>query len=129
MVFQANDVQREILFVYGWLKGKRAKVWEEVQRPMFFSTMGGMTRAASKLMTAEEYLEVEAASELRHEFVDGAPVAMAGSSLTHNEIIFNIRVALIQKVREKACDRYRSSKSHDETRALSLPRYRRRLRR
>ena len=54
-------------------------------------------------MTAEEYLEFEAASEIRHEFVDGQMHAMAGSSLTHNEIVFNIRIALAQKVRERAC--------------------------
>ena len=47
-------------------------------------------------MTAEEYLEFEAASELRHEFVNGTLHAMAGSSLTHNEIVFNIRIALAQ---------------------------------
>ena len=54
-------------------------------------------------MTAEEYLAFEAAAELRHEFVDGTLHAMAGSSLTHNEIVFNIRIALAQKVRERAC--------------------------
>ena len=31
-----------------------------------------MTQVAMKSMTAEEYLEFEAASEIRHEFVDGA---------------------------------------------------------
>ena len=62
-----------------------------------------MTQVAAKPMTAGEYLEFEAASELRHEFADGVPLAMAGSTLTHNEIIFNIRIALTQKVREKAC--------------------------
>ena len=62
-----------------------------------------MTQVAAKPMTAEEYLEFEAASELRHEFVDGTLHAMAGSSLTHNEIVFNIRIALAQKVRERAC--------------------------
>ena len=65
--------------------------------------MGGMTQVAVKPMTAEEYLEFEAASEVRHEFVDGMPLAMAGSSLTHNEIVFNIRVALTEQARKSKC--------------------------
>ena len=65
--------------------------------------MGGMTQVALKPMTAEQYLEFEAASEIRHEFVDGMPLAMADSSLTHNEIVFNVRVALTEQARKSKC--------------------------
>ena len=41
-------------------------------------------------MTVEEYLEQEKGSEVRHEFVDGVPLAMAGESRKHHRIARNI---------------------------------------
>ena len=41
-------------------------------------------------MTVEEYLEQEKGSEVRHEFVDGVPLAMAGESRKHHRITRNI---------------------------------------
>ncbi len=54
-------------------------------------------------MTVEQYLEFEKTAEIRHEFVDNTVLAMAGSSLKHNEIIFRIRNALTKAVQEKNC--------------------------
>ncbi len=62
-----------------------------------------MTLLAEKTMTIEQYLEFEKTSELRHEFMDGQILAMAGSSLKHNEIIFRIRSALTKAAQEKHC--------------------------
>ncbi len=59
--------------------------------------------ADAQAMTKEQYLEFEKNSELRHEFVDNTVLAMAGSSLKHNEIIFRIRSALTKAVQEKNC--------------------------
>ncbi len=56
-----------------------------------------------KTMTAKEYLEFEKTSEVRHEFVDNTILAMAGSSLKHNEIIYRIRNTLTKAVQEKKC--------------------------
>lgn len=39
--------------------------------------------------TVEEYLALEEASEIRHEFYEGEIFAMAGASLPHNRIIGN----------------------------------------
>lgn len=57
---------------------------------------------ATKL-TEAEYLELEKSAEVRHEFVDGAMLAMAGSSLKHNEIVFRIRALLTSSIQAKKC--------------------------
>ncbi len=62
-----------------------------------------MPVVSEKSLTVEQYLEFEKTSELRHEFIDGQMLGMAGSSLKHNEIVFQIRNALTQTVREKHC--------------------------
>jgi Uma2 family endonuclease len=48
---------------------------------------------ATKL-TEAEYLELEKSSEVRHEFVDGTMLAMAGESRTHYRIARNLTRAL-----------------------------------
>jgi Uma2 family endonuclease len=62
---------------------------------------GGQMSAA--IITEGQYLLQERHGEQRHEFVDGRMVAMAGDSLRHNQIIFQIRLALAQAVAEKQC--------------------------
>ncbi len=62
-----------------------------------------MTQVAAKPMTAENYLELEAASEIRHEFVDGVLHAMAGETLVHDDIVLNIVEALRPIARAKKC--------------------------
>ena len=57
---------------------------------------------ATKL-TAAEYLELEKSAEVRHEFVDGVMLAMAGSSLQHNEIVFRLRASLTGFAQTKKC--------------------------
>lgn len=49
-----------------------------------------MVKPVPRLMTMEEYLETEIAREVRHEFVHGQIYAMAGSSVRHNQICFNL---------------------------------------
>jgi Uma2 family endonuclease len=41
---------------------------------------------AEKVMTVNEYLELEKHSEVRHEYVDGELLAMAGEKIRHNRI-------------------------------------------
>ncbi len=62
-----------------------------------------MNAIAEQTMTIEQYLEFEKNAEKRHEFVENAILAMAGSSLNHNEIIFQIRSALTKAVKQKNC--------------------------
>ena len=46
-----------------------------------------MATEARKLVSPEEYLELERAAETRHEYIDGEIVAMAGAGLNHNLIV------------------------------------------
>ncbi len=62
-----------------------------------------MTATLEKRLTEREYLELEEQSETRHEFVDGAMVAMAGESQVHNDIAGAIYAALLPTARAKRC--------------------------
>jgi len=46
------------------------------------------------LVRVEDYLEGEEASELKHEFIDGAVYAVAGATIEHNLIALNIATSL-----------------------------------
>jgi Uma2 family endonuclease len=46
------------------------------------------------VFSAEEYLDLERLSEIRHEFLDGTVYAMAGESLAHSAICFNLAGSL-----------------------------------
>ena len=52
-------------------------------------------------MTAEEYLAWEARQEVRHEYCDGEVFAMAGGTKGHDEIAFNLRRSLIDRVEQQ----------------------------
>ncbi len=41
---------------------------------------------AEKKLSVEEYLELEKTSEIRHEYVDGELLAMAGEKRRHNRL-------------------------------------------
>lgn len=55
-------------------------------------------------VSAEEYLEGERFSEIRHEYVGGYVYAMAGASDDHNRIVGNIFSALHVGLRGKRCE-------------------------
>ena len=54
-------------------------------------------------MTADEYLAWESQQEMRHEYCDGEVFAMAGGTKDHDEIAFNLRRLLIDKVEDDGC--------------------------
>jgi Uma2 family endonuclease len=56
------------------------------------------------LISVEEYLEGERASDVRHEFVDGRVYAMAGASDDHNRIVLNLSSELRVALRGKPCE-------------------------
>jgi Uma2 family endonuclease len=62
-----------------------------------------MIRTLEKPVTVEAYLELEEQSEIRHEFVDGEMVAMAGETGEHEDIVFNIVAALRPIAQAKGC--------------------------
>src|SRR6266404_4993599 len=55
------------------------------------------------LVRVEDYLEGEEASELKHEFIDGAVYAMAGATIEHNLIALNIATSLRSHLKGKPC--------------------------
>jgi Uma2 family endonuclease len=65
--------------------------------------------ALNTQITVEEYLEFERTSEIRHEFMDGKLLAMAGETLRHDDIVLNIVEALRPKARAKNCHLHATS--------------------
>lgn len=53
-----------------------------------------MAVARKRLHTAQEYLAMEAESEIRHEFINGEIYAMSGGTAAHTEIIVNLTFEL-----------------------------------
>lgn len=58
------------------------------------------------LISAQEYLEGERFSEVRHEYIGGRVYAMAGASDDHNRIALNIASELHQRLRGKRCEAF-----------------------
>lgn len=56
------------------------------------------------LYTVEEYLDMERASEVRHEYLDGQIFEMAGESLAHGRISTNLVAEFRNQLRGKPCD-------------------------
>ena len=57
-------------------------------------------------VSAEEYLELEAKSSVRHELVGGQVFAMAGASEAHNVIAGNVFALLRAHLRGSGCRAY-----------------------
>jgi Uma2 family endonuclease len=55
-----------------------------------------------------EYLEAEAKSEIRHEYIDGQVFAMEGRSRNHNRICLNIASRLSSHLRGSECNVFMS---------------------
>ncbi len=62
-----------------------------------------LEKKLEKIIDVKTYLELEKSSELRHEYVDGELLAMAGEKLQHNDIVANIIEALRPIARAKKC--------------------------
>ena len=56
-----------------------------------------------KYITADEYLAWESRQEIRHEYCDGNMFAMAGGTVNHDELAFNFRRLLIDRVENDGC--------------------------
>lgn len=57
-----------------------------------------------ELYSVEEYLAMERASEVRHEYLDGEIFEMAGESLSHGRISTNLVSELRRQLRGRPCD-------------------------
>lgn len=60
------------------------------------------------LLTVEEYLETEALSPVRREYLNGVIYAMAGGTVRHSALATNVLVALGSRLRGKRCRPYNS---------------------
>jgi Uma2 family endonuclease len=58
--------------------------------------------------TVEEYLAFERSSELKHEYISGEIVAMAGATRAHNLVTGNIAQRLRNQLGGKPCETYSS---------------------
>ena len=54
-------------------------------------------------LTEEEYLALERASDVRHEFYQGRMIAMAGASERHGTILTNTSFYLRGQLRDGSC--------------------------
>lgn len=59
-----------------------------------------------RLLSVEEYLRLEEASEVKHEYIAGAVYAMVGASRRHNRIALNIASRLLAVAGEGPCRVY-----------------------
>ena len=57
-------------------------------------------------ISVEEYLEMEANSEVKHEYYQGEIFAMAGASDEHNKVVVNTLGELYGKLKGKNCRPY-----------------------
>lgn len=67
-----------------------------------------MTAQPRSYLTSEEYLALERAGDVRHEYVAGAVYAMAGGSARHNRIAGSAYAALYAQLRRRNCTIYPS---------------------
>jgi len=58
--------------------------------------------------TEAEYLEMERASEIKHEYYQGEIYAMAGASRNHNRIVMSVSGNLYTQLRGKTCEPFAS---------------------
>lgn len=56
--------------------------------------------------TPEEYLELERKAEYKSEYINGYIYAMAGTSENHNQITFNLSLAIGSQIRDRPCYAY-----------------------
>ena len=63
-----------------------------------------MAATLEKKLTLAEYLELEKNAEVRHEFVDGQMLAMAGEKRRHNRIAGRIYALLLETANTQNCE-------------------------
>ncbi|HTM91738.1 MAG TPA: Uma2 family endonuclease [Flavisolibacter sp.] len=63
---------------------------------------------SNKKLTIEEYLEMEQASQEKHEYYQGEIFAMSGSKVTHNKIAINTSTLLANRLKGKPCQPFNS---------------------
>lgn len=67
-----------------------------------------MSTAEKRLISPQEYLTIERASEIRHEYYNGQMFAMAGATRAHNTIALNISRKFLEQFEDRDCEVYQS---------------------
>lgn len=67
-----------------------------------------MSALEKQTWTVEQYLEMERASEEKHEFLDGEIYLMSGASRNHNLVVGSTYVSLYTQLRRQPCEVYPS---------------------
>ncbi len=75
------------------------------------------TQLEQKVYTPTEYLELETEAELRHEFINGKMIPMAGGTTNHNEVVTNLCLLLKPLLRQQG------GKVYTENVRLWIPEY------
>jgi Uma2 family endonuclease len=100
MVQQIAGLAREIANVYGEpVKLDLVTCLSNPEAPMAI-------RQRHAYFTPEKYLEIERISPIKHEYVQGQLVAMAGVSKAHVIIVGNLSVYLVNHLRGTGCISY-----------------------
>lgn len=68
--------------------------------------MSAMPITTERLYTVEEYLELDRASEIPHEYLQGRIVAMADPSREHSLLVTSVVASLYNQLRRKPCEVY-----------------------
>jgi Uma2 family endonuclease len=63
-----------------------------------------LPKAFLPVISVKDYLAIERASEMRHEFLDGLVYAMAGESPDHSRICFNLATITGVQIKDKHCE-------------------------
>ena len=61
-----------------------------------------MAVAVAELISPQEYLELERASSIKHEYIAGRMVEMVGATKNHNRIVNNLIFILMGQLRQRA---------------------------
>ena len=71
----------------------------------FLSPLAPLPPTPPKI-SVQEYLALERQSEIRHEYVDGEMIAMAGVSFKHNKVSGNFYIGFELGLRDRDCEVY-----------------------
>jgi Uma2 family endonuclease len=62
-----------------------------------------MTVVSNTRYTLEEYFQIDSGSEIRHEYIQGQIIDMAGGTDRHSQIVHNVHGSLWARLRGKPC--------------------------
>ena len=59
-------------------------------------------------ISPEQYLEMERAAEIKHEYYNGEVFTMSGASLNHNIVVSSVNTIVLPKLKGKSCNMFGS---------------------